>query len=433
MSLANITKGWAAVQIGVLVISVSGAAFPLVAQANSSNNNDNQEQIDNHDNGNNDNQHQDENKNHDNDQDDNDEGHGHTPPPPVITTAHIVATKVVCDSESALPNWGAGGPDITATTASDFVTNSDGACHLQSGWNFEWAPNGSANPGDNLEAAGGAWTAFGPTSGSGVTSVDIPATTSGVKTWFREELQSGYIPFTGVNGSDVSAEMYCNSDVLNYDNYDWIDGAQAGSTYYCVAFNAPTAPVDPVCTESQHLDNHICVDNTPVDPTCTETQHLENHVCVDNTPVDPTCTETQHLDNHVCVDYTTTTSHGHSHSFNKPSGQVLGASCGITISKHIKFGSPKNDPEQVTKLQTFLNKWMGSNLAITGVYDTATLAAVNAFQAKYSSDVLKPWGIDAPTGLVYLSTVRFINLLECPDLSLPLPALVDWQHNPNAQ
>jgi peptidoglycan hydrolase-like protein with peptidoglycan-binding domain len=87
----------------------------------------------------------------------------------------------------------------------------------------------------------------------------------------------------------------------------------------------------------------------------------------------------------------------------------------------------------VSKLQIFLNKWMSTNLPVTGVYNPATLAAVNAFQAKYSDEILSPWGIDTPTGLVYLSTLRKINLLECPDLSLPLPALIDWGRNPNAQ
>ena len=42
-------------------------------------------------------------------------------------------------------------------------------------------------------------------------------------------------------------------------------------------------------------------------------------------------------------------------------------------------------------------------------------------------------GISTPTGLVYLSTLRQINLLECPQLSLQLPALVEWSKNPNAQ
>jgi hypothetical protein len=103
------------------------------------------------------------------------------------------------------------------------------------------------------------------------------------------------------------------------------------------------------------------------------------------------------------------------------------------MDKHVKFGSLKNDSDQVSKLQSFLNKWMGTSLAVTGVYDSATLDAVKAFQLKYGTDILKPWNIDAPTGLVYLSTLRLINLLECPALALPTPELVPWNLNPDAQ
>jgi hypothetical protein len=104
------------------------------------------------------------------------------------------------------------------------------------------------------------------------------------------------------------------------------------------------------------------------------------------------------------------------------------------MNKNIKLGSSKNDPDQVTKLQTFLNKWMGTNLSLTGIYDSATFAAVEAFQNKYVNQVLKPWGENTPaTGLVYLSTVWQINNMECPSLTLPYPTLVPWNQNPNAQ
>ncbi len=62
--------------------------------------------------------------------------------------------------------------------------------------------------------------------------------------WFRENLKPGYVPFSeppmnpvGQKNS-VSAEAYCASDVLNYDNYDAIYGAQLNTTYYCIAFNS---------------------------------------------------------------------------------------------------------------------------------------------------------------------------------------------------
>lgn len=114
-------------------------------------------------------------------------------------------------------------------------------------------------------------------------------------------------------------------------------------------------------------------------------------------------------------------------------GQVLGVSCGLYMEKHLRRGSFKNDREQTVKLQAFLNKWINSGLPTTGFFGPLTENAVKVFQTKYSQEVLAPWGISKPTGLVYLSTLRQLNLLECPQLSLQLPALVPWSQNPNAQ
>lgn len=161
----------------------------------------------------------------------------------------IVATKVVCDSEADLPNWGLGGPDITATTAIDWVSTHEG-CHLTPGWSFEWGYGGQVdNPGDDFYGvAGGNWHLFGTTGSDSVatTSVQVVVNNSVVsKIWVREVLQDGFIPFTYNNSSndnDVSAEIYCHNDVLNYDNYDFIAPLDDGVTYYCVAFNAAISP-----------------------------------------------------------------------------------------------------------------------------------------------------------------------------------------------
>ncbi|MFM2331149.1 MAG: hypothetical protein RLZZ26_656, partial [Candidatus Parcubacteria bacterium] len=252
MTLSTLNKGWAVTQVAVLVLATSGAAFPLVASADQ-NNQDNQHQQDgwqnngdqnnndgNQGDNNNDNHHQHDGGNGDNN--DNEGGDGnHTPAP---TTATVIATKIVCANESDLPNWGAGaGSTITVTTATDYVA-AHPTCHLTSGWSFQWAPDGTSNPGDNTGVAGSPWTIFGSTGNDGTVSTQVPTTASGVSTWFREVFQSGYVPFTGADTSNnVSAEFYCNTDHTNYDNYDWIQGAQAGQTYYCVAFNALLAPV----------------------------------------------------------------------------------------------------------------------------------------------------------------------------------------------
>lgn len=148
--------------------------------------------------------------------------------------AQISAAKIICQNESDLPNWGAGGPNITAATVGDFLANHKN-CYEQPGWKYQWAPNNTANPGNNIEHAGGAWTTFDEN--------NLPEITPGSKVWVREEIPAGYIPFSGATtnlnstNSKNSAEFYCDTDVLNYDNYDSISNVQAGKLYHCVAFN----------------------------------------------------------------------------------------------------------------------------------------------------------------------------------------------------
>lgn len=169
--------------------------------------------------------------------------------PPPAETATVIATKIVCENEADLPNWGEDDADtnanITATTAADYVAEHK-SCRLEPDWQFEWAPNGTANPGDNIGPAGGDWTISGLTDANGAVEMTVPA--SDGNTWFREVPQDGYIPFSGwisdsentpTTEDEFSAEMYCNNDVLNYDNYDWINGVEEGETYYCVAWNVP--------------------------------------------------------------------------------------------------------------------------------------------------------------------------------------------------
>ncbi len=473
---------------------------------------------------------------------------------PTPTMATVKFTKIVCDNPADMPHYGPnpGGPDITSSTATNWIGEAHPSCHLAKDWQFEWAPSGTPDLGDgdtHVGAAGGTWTTSGLTASDGTVTVQVPPTDSETLTWFREVLKDAYIPFTfhahSDNSGTPSAEMYCGTDVLNYDNYDWLQGVQAGHNYYCVAWNSP------VNEESQnadlgvvkHVDNatphagdtvHYTItvhnygpsdatgvvvhDELPVgvsyvsddssDDYSTVTHDwtvgslangadatlvitvtvgsLENGTVVDNTATvtegDTVVSEGEHsdadtssftvtvsdgctencgasIDSDACPNLdgfqpagTNCQTGGNDNNNSHPGGGggiiqssgggggiitqpglVLGASCGLYMDKHIKFGSKKNDVEQVKKLQTFLNKWMNAGLPVTGFYGPLTLAAVNAFQAKYVDEILKPWGLNAPTGLVYLSTLREINLLECPDLAIQLPNLVPWSSNPNAQ
>jgi hypothetical protein len=114
-------------------------------------------------------------------------------------------------------------------------------------------------------------------------------------------------------------------------------------------------------------------------------------------------------------------------------GEVLGASCSATLTQNLRAGSSKNDASQVTRLQEFLVNHGFGSFAPTGFFGPQTIAAVRAFQAKYASDILAPWNITEPTGLVYLTTTRMINLLSCTNLEIPMPELVPWNFNPAAQ
>jgi uncharacterized repeat protein (TIGR01451 family) len=94
-------------------------------------------------------------------------------------------------------------------------------------------------------------------------------------------------------------------------------------------------------------------------------------------------------------------------------GEVLGAAdCAEYLTSYIRAGA-QNDPEQVTRLQFVLKQFEGANISLTGVYDAATQAAVDTFQAKYGSDVLTPWALKGPTGYVYYTTRKKINEVFC--------------------
>lgn len=181
----------------------------------------------------------------------------------------ISATKVVCDDEAKLPNWGLGGADINAHTATDYVVAHTG-CSVVPDWKFQWgfsgvkdmggsfvgAADGSKGIGSNTGSGSTDWKTFGPTDTSGVASAVIYDLEGSSRIWVREILKDGFVPFTfdaahPTNDNAVSAEMYCHADVLNYDNYDYVGSPILGSTYHCVAFNVlkalPPPPVSPSC------------------------------------------------------------------------------------------------------------------------------------------------------------------------------------------
>ncbi|HPR91464.1 MAG TPA: hypothetical protein PK547_01895 [Candidatus Paceibacterota bacterium] len=125
---------------------------------------------------------------------------------------------------------------------------------------------------------------------------------------------------------------------------------------------------------------------------------------------------------------------GYATTATNSAGEVLGAStesCDPYLIKYIKLGA-NNDPDEVRKLQYFLNEYLNINLPITGVYSLDDYKAVEQFQLMTKGEVLQPWvdigllsSADDPTGYVYRTTQRKINLIVCPGLDLAVPDLSD--------
>ncbi|MES3005104.1 MAG: immunoglobulin-like domain-containing protein [Patescibacteria group bacterium] len=73
-----------------------------------------------------------------------------------------------------------------------------------------------------------------------------------------------------------------------------------------------------------------------------------------------------------------------------------------------------NNPVEVIKLQVFLKELEGfTNLQITGIYDAQTIVALDAFQNRYASEILTPWGHTAPTSYTYILTKKKVNEIYC--------------------
>lgn len=157
-----------------------------------------------------------------------------TPSPTPTPTGQNIAvqmTSVLCDTYSAFPSLGISA--MTPAMVTSFVANSNGHCHFASGQSFQWA---NTSPG---------YTSFGPTDANGVTAVILPLPNSAF--FFQELVQPTYLPFSlehKNNNHPPNALFHCPNNTISYDNLETISNPVAGTTYYCVVFNASAFPVN---------------------------------------------------------------------------------------------------------------------------------------------------------------------------------------------
>jgi len=86
--------------------------------------------------------------------------------------------------------------------------------------------------------------------------------------------------------------------------------------------------------------------------------------------------------------------------------------CGEYLHEFIREGR-NNNPEEVRKLEIFLNKAEKEHLTVDGVYGVDDIKAVKRFQEKYRKEILTPWGMQRPSGHVFKTTRAQINKLYC--------------------
>jgi hypothetical protein len=91
--------------------------------------------------------------------------------------------------------------------------------------------------------------------------------------------------------------------------------------------------------------------------------------------------------------------------------------CSLSLypTQSIKMGA-LNNSEQVKLLEQFLNLFEKANLPVDGAYSLADENAVKAWQEKYASEILTPWGATKGTGYVFrtsLAKMRSMFLSQC--------------------
>jgi hypothetical protein len=100
---------------------------------------------------------------------------------------------------------------------------------------------------------------------------------------------------------------------------------------------------------------------------------------------------------------------------------TLGSALSCPLLTDYIIPGKTNNPSDVSKLQIFLNVNDQAGLTVNGIFDTETINAVEAFQGKYLSQIMGPWGVVTPTGQVYITTLKKINSITC-NTSLTLTA-----------
>lgn len=146
--------------------------------------------------------------------------------------------SIVCTDPTDIPSWEGQSIDILSNTAADFIS-ANPTCDYASDWTFQWGDQNAityddSHEGEALESDG--WTSTEATAGSNgvrVENIDIENKT---RLEVRVNWKSGYRPFD--SGVAHGSKLFCDDDVENADNLEWIEPLADGDEYTCIFFTA---------------------------------------------------------------------------------------------------------------------------------------------------------------------------------------------------
>ena len=268
----------------------------------------------------------------------------------------------------------------------------------QSGaWNFSsiWEAHANTFPTFQLFTSTYSIIASAGTGGS-ISNPGSLSVLGGANQSYTISPNSGYTILTvlvdGVSVGPVSTYAFSN-----------LGASHSISATFALASSAPTVfdsgPPSGSGAATQYICNDPKASNYTASAVCTYSSVVVSTPSVPVTPVTPSPTTTV-----VPVTIPSTS---------------ISVPCALDIypTKNIRFVA-QNDPAQVVLLQKYLDTYENAGLPIDGTYSKQDVAAVIAWQEKYSSDILTPWNLTQGTGFIYITSLRKFKALfdaECQE------------------
>ena len=227
--------------------------------------------------------------------------------------------------------------------------------------------------------------------------------------------------------SDISTTTDGASVVVNYTPPTALDAVSGTVSVSCVppsgsSFNVGTTQV--ICTATDAAHNSASTTFDVIVTAAAPSPVVETDICPNIAEVQTSIPSGMILDSSGNCVAQNNGGGGSSGSYSSGGSSIVplalsstnGTTTPITtcplITTYMKFGGI-NNPTDVAKLQAFLKNSQGLDVTVNGTFDQQMENAVRAFQSKYMSQIMGPWGANQSSGYVYITTLKKVNEIAC--------------------